>query len=256
MAAAARRLAGLHGHLAPRRLGSGPAADGAQCVALTPTAAATEELDGPSLPQGRKLDWRTRGLIAAGLDLEEMRRKFWEDGFYIVKNVVGEDERLNVQYELAELVDDTARAAGKAGQWEEEPWETRLLRLFEDDLDAAPEIYRPECHKAGLFCLFFHPAILDIASYIIGTQELRIYPNYGTRPKLPGKHRDEVLWHTDAGYTYFGPAADADKPDVRDDGMTPELVESEMAQSMVNVSCHDIAAIWVAFFSRSQRYRC
>ena len=22
------------------------------------------------------------------------------------------------------------------------------------------------------------------------------------------------------------------------------------------VSCHDIAAIWVAFFSRSQRYRC
>ena len=223
MAAAARRLAGLVEHLAPRRLapssrlGSGP-------------AAATEELDGPALPQGRKLDWRTRGLIAAGLDMEEMRRKFWEDGYYIVKNVVGEDERLNVQYELAELVDDTAHAAGKAGQWEEEPWETRLLRLFEDDLDAAPEIYRPECHKAGLFCLFFHPAILDLASYIIGTQELRIYPNYGTRPKLPGKHRDEVLWHTDAGYTYFGPAADASQPDVRDDGLTPELVESEMVK--------------------------
>ena len=30
---------------------------------------------------------------------------------------------------------------------------------------------------------------------LLGTDELRLYPNYGSRPKPPGKHEDEVLWH-------------------------------------------------------------
>ena len=72
-------------------------------------------------------------------------------------------------------------------------------------------------------------------SYLLQCDELRIYPNYGCRPKLPNKHRDEVLWHSDAGYTYFGPAADPNKPDTRAGSeLTVENVE-RMARSMINV---------------------
>jgi hypothetical protein len=75
-----------------------------------PAAAATAEPDPSS-----RLDWRTQGLIAAGLDLGHMRAQFEEEGYVIVKGVVGEDERMNVAYELEELVEGAAASAGRAG---------------------------------------------------------------------------------------------------------------------------------------------
>lgn len=107
--------------------------------------------------------------------------------------------------------------------------------MFRGRLDQAPQQWRSECHLPGFFCLFFHPAILDLVSYILGTQDLRLYPNYTCRPKLPGRHMDEVLWHTDAGYTYFGPSADPSQADSRDASKLTESLVSRMAESMVNV---------------------
>ena len=103
--------------------------------------------------------------------------------------------------------------------------------MFRGRLDQAPQQWRSECHLPGFFCLFFHPAILDLVSYILGTQDLRLYPNYTCRPKLPGRHMDEVLWHTDAGYTYFGPSADPTQADSRDASKLTESLVSRMAES-------------------------
>ena len=37
----------------------------------------------------------------------------------------------------------------------------------------------------------------------------------------------------------------------------PDAAEQQRTSAFnLHVSCHDIAAIWVAFFSRWQRYRC
>lgn len=220
------RLRRLHTQL----LGGATRAVPRELLAVS-AAAATE----PELPSGNTLDWRTQGLIAAGLDLAEVRENFLRDGYCIIRNVVGEDERMNVAYELAELVEREAEKIGRARQFADEPFETRLMRLFEDRLDDAPEIFRENTHLPGFYCLFFHPAILDIVSMLLSCEELRIYPNYGCRPKLPGKHQDEVLWHSDAGYTFFGPAADPSKEDIRDEhSLTLENVE-RMARSMINV---------------------
>ena len=173
-----RRLRALSSQLR-RRLVTDPHADVAS-ASLSP------------LPRRRPLDWRTQGLLDAGLSLESVAEAFERDGYCIVKNVVGEDERLNVAYELAELVEREAEKIGRAGDFADAPFETRLLRLFEDRLEEAPEIFRENTHLPGFFCLFFHPAIVDIVSYLLQCDELRIYPNYGCRPKLPNKHRDEV----------------------------------------------------------------
>ena len=80
------------------------------------------------------------------------------------------------------------------------PFERRLIHLYEKFPDENPTIFRPELHLPGFFALFGHPRLLDIAEQILGP-EIRLYPNYSVRPKLPNNKRTEVLWHQDAGYT-------------------------------------------------------
>ncbi|HET6486150.1 MAG TPA: phytanoyl-CoA dioxygenase family protein, partial [Spirochaetia bacterium] len=82
----------------------------------------------------------------------------------------------------------------------EEPFETRLIRLFEGDMDQAPKQFRENLHLPGVFPLFFHPRLLDVVQGILGP-EIRLYPNYTVRPKLPEWKGTEVLWHQDAAYT-------------------------------------------------------
>ena len=51
-----------------------------------------------------------------------------------------------------------------------------------------------------MFALFFHHRLLDIVEKLLGP-EIRLYPNYTVRPKLPEHAGTQVLWHQDAGYT-------------------------------------------------------
>ena len=105
---------------------------------------------------------------------------------------------------MEELVERQARqlvAAGKiASTMQEEPFETRFFRLFENNLDDAPKSFRRELHLSGLFDLFFNPALLDVVEVLLGP-EVRLYPNYTARPKFPEWKGTEVLWHQDGGYT-------------------------------------------------------
>lgn len=127
----------------------------------------------------------------------------------------------------------------QARQFVDAPFETRMVKLFHDRLEQAPESFRPELHRAGLFGLFFHPTILDIVAHIIGSGEIRLYPNYTSRPKVPGRSQDEVRWHQDAGYTvsseFVGSGAtNAETTAVRAGRYTLADVD-KMAWSMVNV---------------------
>lgn len=80
-------------------------------------------------------------------------------------------------------------------------FETRLARICDDVPGEAPHIFRKELHLAGMYDVFFYPPLLDIVQALLG-EELRLYPNYSIRPKLPGHAPTLVLWHQDGGYTY------------------------------------------------------
>ncbi|MCC7264782.1 MAG: phytanoyl-CoA dioxygenase family protein [Candidatus Latescibacteria bacterium] len=109
-----------------------------------------------------------------------------------------------VQRACESLVEGLAQqllAQGKIAQsYAAAPFDQRLLLLYRDLPDETPRIFRPELHLSGFFGLFAHPRLLAAAEQVLGP-EIRLYPNYSVRPKLPRDPRTEVLWHQDAGYT-------------------------------------------------------
>lgn len=136
--------------------------------------------------------------------LHAWREQFNEEGYLILKNFFDADIIQNARNALTQLVDQHAAKLLAAGQinsrMTDAPFDLRLLRLYQDHITEAPNIFRRELHLAGLFDIFFSPPLLDIAEAFLG-DEIRLYPNYSVRPKLPDHAPTEVLWHQDGGYT-------------------------------------------------------
>jgi hypothetical protein len=143
-------------------------------------------------------------MQAAELDMPRLKDLFSREGYVILNGAFEPDVLRDVRAEIAKLVDLHASkllASGKIKSlFLDEPFETRLFRLYERCLDQAPKLFRAELHGAGLYPLFFHPKVLDVVETILGG-EICLYPNYSARPKLPDWEGTQVLWHQDGGYT-------------------------------------------------------
>ena len=126
-------------------------------------------------------------------------------GFVILKGFYPDRVVDAAREAAASLVERFAKRLMSSGKVSrdhaEASFETRLARLCEDAPDEAPHIFRKELHLAGMYDVFFYTPLLDIVESLMG-EELRLYPNYSIRPKLPGHAPTLVLWHQDGGYTY------------------------------------------------------
>ena len=138
------------------------------------------------------------------LDEIGMKDAFNRDGYLIMKAFLAPAVIQGAREELNVLVDREAERLMAAGRIEEDfvdaPFETRIGRLFEHCMDAAPTSFRPQLHGPRLFDLFFHAPLLDVVQFLLGP-EIRLYPNYTARPKFPEWKGTLVLWHQDGGYT-------------------------------------------------------
>src|SRR5947207_2476803 len=132
-----------------------------------------------------------------------LRDEVEDRGYVILKGFLEPEVVQQARAELEKLVDQRAERQFAEGRirnlFKEEPFETRLARLYESCPEEAPKTFRPELHLPGLFDLFFHPRLLDIAEAFLG-EEIRLYPNYTARPKLPEHEPTRVLGHQDGGY--------------------------------------------------------
>jgi len=139
-----------------------------------------------------------------GLAETSMLQPFHDNGYVILRGLLEPEVLCGAREEMAGLVDELAGqwiAAGKIrNAWKGEPFETRLYRLVDNCLEDAPNQFRAELHRPGLFPVFFHPRVLDAVEKFLGN-EIRLYPNYTARPKLPEWEGTQVLWHQDGGYT-------------------------------------------------------
>ena len=130
--------------------------------------------------------------------------QFHKQGYFILRGVFAPDVLTGARSALNRLVDCLAQELVVAGRvestLEQEPFETRLYQLYQNCLDQAPDNWRPELHLPELYPIFFHSFLLDHVSALLGA-EVRLYPNYTVRPKLPDHPQTLVLWHQDGGYT-------------------------------------------------------
>ena len=138
--------------------------------------------------------------------MKDMLAIFEEQGYAILRGVLESSVQQRARVEMEKLVEEQAEKLLTAGTisdpFRSEPFETRLYRLYEHCIETAPRNFRRELHRAGLFDIFFHPRLLDFVEELIGS-EIRLYPNYTVRPKLPDWEGHRVLWHQDGGYTDF-----------------------------------------------------
>lgn len=136
--------------------------------------------------------------------ISELGQQFDEQGYVILRGFLEPSIIDGIRVELDMLVDQFAEklvADGKIRHiYRDEPFTTRWLRLYEGRSGEAPNLIRPELHLPGFFDLFFHPILLDLVQMVLGP-EIRLYPNYSSRPKLPQQEKTLVLWHQDGGYT-------------------------------------------------------
>lgn len=134
-------------------------------------------------------------------------KSFHEQGFVILRNFldlevvhgVGEASEFLSENAISDLVEKgLVRDAYKL-----EPFETRLLKVYKQLEEPMSLDFRVTLHEEGMYPLFFHQRLLDLVEPILGS-EIRLYPNYTVRPKLPDDAATLVLWHQDAGYTATG----------------------------------------------------
>jgi ectoine hydroxylase-related dioxygenase (phytanoyl-CoA dioxygenase family) len=141
---------------------------------------------------------------AQSLITQSQKDQFENEGYIILPKVLSPDVVEGARQSVQELIDIEADKLMKQGLisdlFKDEPFETRWLRLFENKLDLAPDSFRPELHLAGFYPVFFDSNVLDAVETFLGS-EIRLYPNYTVRAKIPDHAKAVVLWHQDGGYT-------------------------------------------------------
>jgi hypothetical protein len=148
-----------------------------------------------------------------------MLSHFADQGYAILRGFFPPEVVEGVRAELEKWVEERARQLREEGlvedELQEEPFARRLARLYAGCPEKAPHILRRELHWRGMYGLFFYPGLLDLVEQFLGP-EIRLYPNYSVRPKLPEHAPTEVLWHQDAGYTASGMhGRDESAPDLK-----------------------------------------
>ncbi|MGL5818476.1 MAG: phytanoyl-CoA dioxygenase family protein, partial [Phycicoccus sp.] len=127
------------------------------------------------------------------------------EGYLVVPGLLGEDDLQVVKAALTEKVDMIAAELLAAGLIDdactEEPFETRLARLFDglgsEEFLAYGRSWRDRI--AGYHTLMSNPRILDVVESLIGP-EIFANPVYNVRPKVPRIAAGAVPWHQDKSY--------------------------------------------------------
>ena len=138
------------------------------------------------------------------LEFDRIKAEFHTQGYVLLRGFFSPQIVQQARREMEGLIDrfaNTLHANGKiADRCENAPFETRLIQIAAQAAAEIPGHFNKELHLAGLFDIFLNQRLLDVIELFLGS-EVRLYPNYMCRPKLPEDPRMQVLWHQDAAYT-------------------------------------------------------
>lgn len=128
-----------------------------------------------------------------------------QEGYLVLPNLLTDQELGPVREAMQTKVEMIAQELFKDGLitdlYENEPFATRLARLFENltgkDFLKYGRSWRDRF--PGYFDLMANPKVLDVVESLIGP-EIFANPVYNARPKVPGVAAGIVPWHQDKSY--------------------------------------------------------
>ena len=127
------------------------------------------------------------------------------EGYIVLENLLDDTDMAAPREAMMQKTEEIAQDLWENGlitnRWENEPFPTRLARLFEGLTDQHflkwDRGWRDR--KPGYFILMSNPKILDAVESLIGP-ELFSNPVYNVRPKVPNVAAGAVPWHQDKSY--------------------------------------------------------
>ncbi len=137
------------------------------------------------------------------------QRELHENGYTILKGILNQQIVEKLKYGADKLVTQYAEGLVAKGKiphtYEKEPFEKRFLTISKGNQNEMPTFFRPELHIKEFYDLFCNKCLLEaIHQAMPNAENIRIYPNYSLRPKLPDYAPHEITWHQDSGLTAEG----------------------------------------------------
>jgi len=148
---------------------------------------------------------KEHSMPAGGSLTPEQLRAYNAEGYLVLPDLLGETDMAAPRAAMMDKTSEIAAALLEQGLIEDtfadEPFESRLARLFEGLTDADFLQFGRGWRDRlpGYFHLMSNPKILDAVESLIGP-ELFSNPVYNVRPKVPGVAAGEVPWHQDKSY--------------------------------------------------------
>jgi ectoine hydroxylase-related dioxygenase (phytanoyl-CoA dioxygenase family) len=145
-------------------------------------------------------------LTQPGGSLTQEQKEFYgREGYLVIDHLLSDEELAPAREAMNDKVSEIADALYADGlissKLEDEPFKTRLAKLFEnlndDDFLRWGRGWRDR--RAGYYHLMSSPKILDAVESLIGG-EIFSNPVYNTRPKVPKVAAGAVPWHQDKSY--------------------------------------------------------
>lgn len=129
-------------------------------------------------------------------------------GFTVLRGVVPADLRARCRNVLEQWVEEMICRWQRQGLLHREPTEDRfrhrLLAAWEEAgrpaYERSPRADLVHLAPEQLFRILTHPALLDIASDLLGVDAIVSHPVWNSRPKAPAQRFTDTPWHQDAQY--------------------------------------------------------
>jgi len=147
-----------------------------------------------------------KDIVAFGgsLTLEQVRF-YNEEGYIVLPNLLTDEEMAPIRGAMSEKVEEIAQDLFQMGliadRKENEPFPTRLARLFDNLTDEDFLKYGRGWRerRPGYYEFMTNPKIIDAVESLIGN-EIFCSPVYNARPKVPRVAAGAVPWHQDKSY--------------------------------------------------------
>jgi phytanoyl-CoA hydroxylase len=153
------------------------------------------------------MDSNTRGLPEqnTGCLTEAQRAEYEREGYLVIPGLLSYEDmapiREAIDVKVSQIADELLKDGLISDKLENEPFETRLAKLFAGKTDEDFLKYGRSWRDLlpGYFTFMSNPKILDAVESLIGA-EIFCNPVYNTRPKVPGVAAGAVPWHQDRSY--------------------------------------------------------